>query len=360
MGVIRLTVGVVSALAVSQFGLASALAGPTSEAEARAQYEAVQENLAVGSGWTGSAEGCVVGSESDASLAATLETLNILRSFAGVAPVRFDPDYNHRALSAALMMTAAKELEHEPKPGWPCYSQTGADAAAASNLYGGVGPITGSEAVFGYVEDDGTEDLGHRRWTLSPAATLFGSGTTDIANALYNPGTADVPIAPGTLVAWPPAGFVPWPWVPKVWSVAIGSHAEGDNVSFSQPDVTVEVDGQRVADTNLRRADPDYGPSETLSWEVDLPPALRTGTHAVHVSISGVRENGAAVPIDYSFSAFAVGEGADGAGCTQAKTKLAKAKRKLKRLKRNGANRKRVAKAKKRVRKARAQVAASC
>ncbi len=72
--------------------LASAAHGaPGDRATALAQYEATLADRSVPAGWTGSAQGCVVGEESQASLDATLNTLNTIRSFAGISTVGLRP-----------------------------------------------------------------------------------------------------------------------------------------------------------------------------------------------------------------------------------------------------------------------------
>ena len=138
---------------------AGARAAPADRDTALAQYRAVLDDERVATGWTGSVNGCVVGEESEASLAATLRTVNTLRSFAGVGPVTFDSVLNRRALAAALMMKAAGDLSHTPDPDWPCYSEEGAEGAGTSNLFLGA---SGAAAMVGYVEDPGVQSLGHR------------------------------------------------------------------------------------------------------------------------------------------------------------------------------------------------------
>ena len=144
---------------------AAAVAAPDNRDDALEQYRAVVQDEQVDAGWTGSVDGCNVGEESQASLTATLDTVNTLRSFAGVGAVTFDPTLNHRALSAALMMKAAGELSHTPGPDWPCYSFEGDAGAGQSNLFLGA---SGATAMVGYVDDSGIESLGHRRWLLDP------------------------------------------------------------------------------------------------------------------------------------------------------------------------------------------------
>src|SRR3954453_14514754 len=77
-----------------------ATAAPADRASALAAYDAVQQDLQVPAGWTGSVDACEVGAESSASLTATLHTINTLRDFASLPSVAFDDGLNHKALAA--------------------------------------------------------------------------------------------------------------------------------------------------------------------------------------------------------------------------------------------------------------------
>jgi opacity protein-like surface antigen len=68
-----------------------ASAVPANRAAALEAWLKMDETALMASGWTGSVDGCVVGTESAESIAATLNAVNTLRDFAGVGPVTFDP-----------------------------------------------------------------------------------------------------------------------------------------------------------------------------------------------------------------------------------------------------------------------------
>ena len=293
----RLGLLAVLAAAAMLVGTSSASAAPADRATALAAYDAVQQDIQVPSGWTGSTETCTVGTESSESLAATLHTLNTLRDFAGLPPVSFDDGLNHKALAAALMMAAEGRLSHNPDPGWKCYSDDGADGAGHSNLFYG---YSGAAAMVGYVEDPGTPSLGHRLWVLDRSRMTFGSGSTGVTNALYVDTDRNVfprrTIPANSRNAWPPEGFVPWPWVFPYWSVAIGG--TGQNASYDNPQVTVTVDGQQLPVHDL---DP-FG--STLIWVTDVPASLREADHDIQVTITGAKVDGTDFPLSYTVKAF--------------------------------------------------------
>ncbi|MGV1004959.1 MAG: CAP domain-containing protein [Candidatus Nanopelagicales bacterium] len=289
----------VALVALVATGSPAQAAAPDSAAAAQAAAAAMAQAVAVPAGWTGSVAGCVLGSESAESLAATLRGVNLLRSAAGIGPVTFDPLRNQLALAAALIMRAQASLSHAPTSNWACFTPAGADAAGRSNLYLG---LSGATAMLGYVLDDGVDSLGHRRWLLDPGATVFGSGSTGTSNALWvTPLGARAAVASGTQVAWPPAGYVPVSWLPKTWSLAIGG--DGDVVTASNPVVTMTIGGRSVPVSTPRVLPDGYGCGVTISWQPAASVAeLATGSK-IEVTISGIQVNGVTVPITYAVNA---------------------------------------------------------
>ncbi len=275
---------------------AAAQAAPVDGAAAVAAYQSVLQDATVPAGWTGSVAGCVVGTESPASLTATLHTINTLRDFAGLGPVTLDPKLNQKALATALMMKAKGELSHTPDKDWPCYSKDGDEGARKSNLFLG---RSGAHAMVGFIEDKNIPTLGHRRWLLSPAAVSWGTGSTGTTNALYHQGATKA-VAPGTVVTWPPRGFVVAPWIFEDWSAALGASRE--KVDVSGATVRVTIDGQPVGVSGVSGTDPGYGFGATLKWRVALPPgmALDTGAHKIDIAIDGATIDGKVFPVAYS------------------------------------------------------------
>jgi uncharacterized protein YkwD len=331
-----------------------AAAAPADRDTALAQYQAVLEDERVAAGWTGSVNGCVVGEESEASLAATLRTVNTLRTFAGVGPVTFDPALNQRALAAALMMKAAGDLSHTPGPEWPCYSEEGAEGAGTANLFLGA---SGAAAAVGYVDDSGVPSLGHRRWLIDPSAVQFGSGSTGTTNALVVFGSSSAPVPSGTTVAWPPAGWVPWAWIFKTWSISLGGDLDQGAFITSGAQVQVTLDGDPLPVSNVQTLEDGYGTGRTLSWDVGVPGSAQSANHELKVTIDGVTRGGAPFPISYATNAFVA---PDPAKCAKARAKLDRAKKKLKKLRSQDADRNRIAKAKKKVKAAKEAAAAVC
>jgi hypothetical protein len=280
--------------------VATADAVPADRAAALDAFLDLVDASKVPAGWTGSPEGCVQGAESAASIEATRTGVNILRDFAGLTPVSFDAELNRKALAAALMMLAANELSHDPGPGWPCYTADGDEAAGQSNLFLG---SSGAAAMTGYVDDGGVASLGHRRWVLNPPAATFGTGSTGASNALWVFGpAAPAPVIP-EVVAWPPAGHVPWPLVFADWSAAISVPGDAD---LSAATVTTVLDGQPLETTNVTPLPDGYGTGRTLKWNVGLAGAARERDGHVDVTIGNVLVDGAPREFRYALDAFPV------------------------------------------------------
>jgi len=252
----------------------------------------------VPAGWTGSTTSCAVGTESSGSIGATLLAVNTLRDFAGLPPVGFDAELNRKALSAAVMMRAAGALSHSPGPDWPCYTADGDEGAGRSNLYLGQ---SGAGAMVGYVDDGGVDSLGHRRWLLDPRGVTFGTGSTGSTNALLVIGGGGTPAAPPELVSWPPAGFVPWPLVFDTWSIAI---TQAGAVDTSGATVSVTVDGQSRATSNVRTLADGFGTGRTVAWESALTDADRAGVRQVTATLSNVVIGGVSRSFTVAFEGF--------------------------------------------------------
>jgi uncharacterized protein YkwD len=276
---------------------AAAHAAPADRATAVAIVAAQDQDDRVPSGWTGSTAGCNRGTEPQASLDATLRSINRFRAFAELPPVTLDPALNQKALAAALMMEAKDELEHFPGSDWPCYTAEGADGASHSNLFLSGSATSGPEAVEEYIKD-----IGHGKLVLNPLATVMGTGTTTRANALYVVTGGRAPVA-GQYTVWPAPGWVPWGWMPDEWRVIAGGDDFGSG--FELTGITVTVDGTRVTVTNAVSDDFFGGESGTmLLFTPALPSALTGGDHVVHVHVVGTSPRGARVDLTWTVCGF--------------------------------------------------------
>jgi hypothetical protein len=237
-------------------------------------------------GWTGSNAGCNPGAINLAFQEWTITRVNYLRAMAGVAGnTTLDTTLNAQEQAAALIMSANNTLNHDPPSSLLCWTQSGHDGAASSNLALG----SFSDAISLYMSDpgNGNQVAGHRRWVLHSRKARFGMGQTNSANALY---TFDFGVAQPSLpsgIPWPPRGYVPMALFPtpfggegQRWSFGL------PNASFASATVTMAVNGVALPVNVVSRTDNGYG-DNTIVWELPVGHAIAKNS-VYSVAINGV------------------------------------------------------------------------
>jgi len=210
---------------------------------------------------------CTAGTNATAYSEGVLRRINWFRAMAGLpASVTLDATFSSRDQAAALIMSANGALSHFPSPAWSCYSGPGANAASNSNIALG---NAGADAVSAYIWDFGANnyEVGHRRWLLYPQTRVMGTGDVPAAGS-YDPANAiwvfdgnfggPRPATRTPYVAWPPAGYVPYPVAYPQWSFGLS------NANLSVATVTMRSNGVNVAVTQQPYT-PGYG-ENTLVW----------------------------------------------------------------------------------------------
>jgi uncharacterized protein YkwD len=267
-----------------------------------AAYDAYQTQLepALATTKTGTASPatCTAGAPSAAAQTATLTALNYLRDLAGLTKVTFSPLMSARAQQAALMMDANGTLSHSPPSSWRCYTATGRQAAADSNLSFGT---TGAAAMVAFTYDygAGNEAAGHRRMLLYPPQRTMGNGMTGRADALLVHGTGQDGTDQGPeWMAWPVEGFFPVQLEPAGrWSLS------ATGADFSQATVRVLHGGQSLP--VVRHAPQNGFGANTLVWNVS---GVNTSTGRADdpytVTVNGIRRNGTTTSHTYTTTLF--------------------------------------------------------
>lgn len=266
-------------------------------------------------GWSGDYASGKAGTTSTQFRAAVAERINWFRGLAGVpATVELDEQWSAKAQQMALMISVNGRWDHFPPSSWTFWTQDGREAAARSNLYFS---LSGTDAISGYMMDHGFNNraVGHRRWLLRPQSTRMGSG--DVPGGSFN-GAAVAPanalwVIPDVMeprgavavrddfVAWPPAGFVPYPVVPVRWSF---SYPDAD---FSEARVQMQRAGQELS-TTLEPIENGTG-ENTLVWlpqgYSDLGVWARPGADERYtVTVSNVKLAGAMRSFTYEVVVF--------------------------------------------------------
>jgi hypothetical protein len=223
------------------------------------------------SNWSGNVSQCNAGTTSNAYKQAVLRRINFYRAMSGVpTDTVINTIISAKAQQAALIMSAAGSLSHEPDSTWPCYSTDGDEAAGSSNLMLGA---SGWEAVDVYMSDPGPNNgpVGHRRWILYPQSRKFGTGdivdpqSSSSTNALWvvdrDTYSDPRPATRENFVAWPPPGYVPYDLVFARWSFSYS------DANFANASITLKRGSTTVPVAVEHRSSggPSYG-EESIVW----------------------------------------------------------------------------------------------
>lgn len=255
---------------------------PSSREEVRQFYRRIYHASEYATiNWTGSYVTGTAGTTSAALKEATLLRLNFFRALVGVPPtVTLNSTFSAKAQQAAFMMSANNTLDHYPSTSWLFYTEEGAEAARNSNL---ALDDYGPDAITIYMNDWGSNNaaVGHRRWLIYPQTREIGTGDVPGNGILVPSGNATWvldgafesarPMTRTVAVAYPPAGFVPYPLVWPRWSF---SHPDAD---FTMATVSMTRNGQPIA-VSIETFTGRLG-EPTLVWVYDgLDPNVNT-TH---------------------------------------------------------------------------------
>ena len=264
----------------------------------------LQPLLGIPTGWDGSLQECRAGEPSAQSQDAVLSAVNYMRSLAALPEVTLNPDLSRKSQQAALIMAANDIISHDLARSLRCWTEAGYAGAKNGNLALGFGygpgslaSTTGPRAVVNYMDDPGQGNglVGHRRWLLYQSLAEIGNGDTDTSNSIYvlgdrrrNPARIWVP--------WPTSGYFPRELEPGGrWSI---SHPRADfrraKVTVTTPQGKIEVRAYPVA--------AGFG-DNTLSWDMDLPPAYASDPSAdypVTVKVTGIRMGGKKVTKEWT------------------------------------------------------------
>lgn len=110
----------------------------------------------------------------------TVRRINTYRWLAGLPNLTNDPARHDNTMACAALMSANGSLSHSPPMDWDCWTSEGASAAGTSNIAYGYG--SSAAAIDGYMEDRGTESLGHRRWILGRNLGSVGIGFSRVGS----------------------------------------------------------------------------------------------------------------------------------------------------------------------------------
>ena len=286
------------------------------------------------------------GTPSDDYLLATLVRINYFRAMAGVDDrVVLSQEYNNGAQAASLFQSKNfwkwmdadfKQIDpninpHNPPSHWDCYTSLMNDMSNGNLSWGHIG----YDAVAGQMQDAGSNNyhVGHRRWLLYPHTITMGVGAVDrqsresltpnyypMASVIY---TADItgttqrivaaplissdPALDKAPIAWPPAGYVPYPVVYPRWSFSYPG-ADFSNATVLMFDA---IDNNASVPIEPEQYKANIG-ENTLVW---IPKGLDPNNSSTnwsrpssdekyHVILAGVKVGGVDHNINYTVTIF--------------------------------------------------------
>lgn len=249
--------------------------------------------------WNGNLSSCNPGSLAQSVHDKVLKRVNYFRKVCGLPTnLTIDADQNAKCQEAALMFSANNSLSHTPPTSWKCYTTSGAEAAAKSNLTYGLHSVN---AVTGQMEDEGVgnEPCGHRRWILYSRLNKIGHGSTNNTQALwllYNI-SSSIPTNLPEFIAWPTKGYTPSQLVFPRWSFSV------PGANFSSANVSMTNHSGGTVNLSVESRQDGYG-DNSIIWRpvgIDLS---NSGDVTYHVTISNVILNGVSKSYKYDVIIF--------------------------------------------------------
>ena len=255
-----------------------------SEAEAVCyRWTSDRSDLSEGA-WDGSVATCDAGTYDPMAMDNALRLVNLFRWISGLSEVETLPELNEKAQDCSLIMEAYGGLTHYPPESFECYTDSGAQAAATSNI----SPYAGVYSVDLYMSDPGNSTtLGHRRWILSNGLGPIGLGSTSSYSCMLVIGGSGSDSAPWT--AWPPPGVVPFELTQLAWATLdqTGWSVQSDSMNLNGASVTITRDDG----TNLPVAVADLAAYYGSQWAISMIPsgwAAEPGrAYDVHIEAPG-------------------------------------------------------------------------
>lgn len=264
---------------------------------------------------------CQPGQLSSQTTAAALASLNAIRALHRLPAVTYSQVDEAAAQQAALMQAANDQLSHTPPTSWKCYTSAGAAGSGSSNLYLGYGDglqfQTDEQILAGWLTDVNNvtaDNVGHRRWLLSPflgtvaygrvvgASPTQGRGDAAALKVFNNQGANPAGTLP-PFVAYPfedyPARYFNTGALLSFGVVAgAANSAANAQVNFAAATVTVQQRGGGTLAVSKQSSDNQgYGLPNNLQFAVA---GLQLNTY-YDVTITGVTGGGAKASYSYYF-----------------------------------------------------------
>lgn len=223
---------------------------------------------------------------------AALNSLNAIRALHRLPAVTYSDLEDAQEADSSLIMAANRQLSHTPPTNWICYSASGSTGAGSSNLIIGWGNGLGfgseDDQMAGWMTEENSPSIGHRRWMLSPflgkasygrVSTILADGTRVTSASLrvfnFTGGAGSVSAASvPAFVAYPygdyPVRYFGGNHILSFTAIASTSGSFGANASVRYTGATVTVTGPTgaLAVSNVASDNDGYGVANSLQWNV--------------------------------------------------------------------------------------------
>ena len=241
--------------------------------------------------------GCQTGTLKTSVRTEFLNRLNALRGLHGLPAVTYTTSAvdDQEVDQSSLMQAANGTLSHDPPNNWLCFTNTGHDGAASSNLIGGWGnglPYYSEDDYLGlWLTEGGSAATGHRRWILNPFLGKVAYGR--VMQQYNNGGTPNYradgatmkvfnfAIDPPTPAAASIPDFVAYPFndypvryfrtSDYLSFSVVASKASRDgnaNVKYDSATITVSNGSTNLTVTDVTRDNQGFGLPNHIQWRV--------------------------------------------------------------------------------------------
>jgi len=275
----------VATLALGLFAPSAARAQDAGAAAVCERWTCDRMNLAEGTS-TADITTCDAGQWLEPGPDNSLRLVNLYRFIAAMPSVSEDPSYDAFAQDCALLQAAnsASGLSHTPDAAAACYSANAATGSAHSSICSGEGVA----CIDLYMQDDGSPEMGHRRWILANYLGPVGFGSVGTGYAMtgscfYQPaGSMNAGMA---FVAWPPPGNVPLQAITTTEADTAGWTIQSDSTNLNSATVTV-TDGAMSLPVTVTALPENYG----STYAIRIVPNGWTSTagHEYAVAVGGI------------------------------------------------------------------------
>ncbi|KAH0789913.1 CAP domain-containing protein [Histomonas meleagridis] len=184
------------------------------------KYNSLYKAKHTGSCHTASSSKCNIGKHAAQDYTDALNRLNFFRYLTGLSTLKKSTNSTliKEQNQACLIMETNNVFSHSLSSSLSCYTKGGGLAASKSNIYWHSRAACASASINSYMNDNGVDSLGHRRWLLLPTLSELAVGVVGHYSALRVMQFPRTSTSSPKFIAYPPPGPVPSDLIYSYWS----------------------------------------------------------------------------------------------------------------------------------------------